>query len=84
MKVGDLVMHGGKDVGIITHLFMDGGVSVLFKNGVYDVNIIDLEVIDESHGRNNVYSIESASDAPSEAEKKIGPASSYPPLTFPE
>lgn len=50
MKIGDLVIHNEKNVGIITHLW---GVepeiaSVLFKDGEYDVDCDDLEVIDEN------------------------------------
>jgi hypothetical protein len=45
MKVGDLVMHGGKQIGIITHLWVGGSASVLFKDGEYDVDGDDLEVI---------------------------------------
>jgi hypothetical protein len=58
MKVGDLVIHyfagnelgrvpADKQVGIITHLWAGGAVSVLFKDGEYDVAGDDLEVISE-------------------------------------
>ena len=61
MKVGDLVMlqsppgsyrwgglgSNGKDIGVITHLWVGGSASVLFENGEYDVDSIDLEVINE-------------------------------------
>jgi len=48
VKIGDLVLHGGKQVGIITHLWNGGGASVLFADGEYDVESVDLEVISES------------------------------------
>ena len=53
MKVGDLVMHDGKEIGIIEHIF-DGGygdigdsvdVDVLFEGGEFQVDSINLEVI---------------------------------------
>ncbi len=49
MKVGDLVKAGyWYGVGIVTHLWAGGTVSVLFKDGEYDVDGDDLEVISES------------------------------------
>jgi len=54
VKVGDLVAHGydgksgGKEIGIITHLWVGGSVAVLFKDGEYDVDGDDLEVISET------------------------------------
>ncbi len=53
MKVGDLVVsrlrtRGGKKIGIITHLWVGGSVAVLFKDGEYDVDGDDLEVINEA------------------------------------
>ena len=49
MKVGDLVKAGNwYGIGIVTHLWASGSVSVLFKDGEYDVDGNDLEVISES------------------------------------
>ena len=48
MKVGDLVIHNSKQVGIITHLWVGGGVFVLFEDCEYQVCVDDLEVISES------------------------------------
>tara|TARA_Y100000310_G_scaffold225224_1_gene227254 strand:+ start:379 stop:603 length:225 start_codon:yes stop_codon:yes gene_type:complete len=48
MKVGDLVIHFGKDVGIITHLWGNGEADVLFEDGTYQVDSGELEVINES------------------------------------
>lgn len=54
MKVGDLVIHNGKQIGLITYIWntiVDGGqsrIDVLFKNGEYQVNSCDCEVISES------------------------------------
>ena len=50
MKVGDLVKQVSFDgIGIVTHLWVDSTrVSVLFKDGEYDVDGNDLEVISES------------------------------------
>ena len=49
MKVGDLVKHWGKQVGIITHIFPSSlTIVVLFSNGEYDVWVKDVEVISES------------------------------------
>jgi len=48
MKVGDLVIHNGKDIGIITHLWVGGSASVLFEDSEYDVDCDDLEVISET------------------------------------
>ena len=50
MEVGDLVLHNGKQAGVIIHLW---GVepeiaSVLFEDGEYDVDCDDLEVINGS------------------------------------
>ena len=45
MKVGDLVIHAGEQVGIITHLWDGVRTSVLFEDGEYDVDSVDLEVI---------------------------------------
>ena len=53
MKVGDLVIHNGKQIGLITYIWntiVDGGqlrVDVLFKNGEYQVNRCDCEVVSE-------------------------------------
>jgi len=53
MKVGDLVVYGydgkstGKEIGIITHLWVGGSAAVLFKDGEVDVDEDDLEVISE-------------------------------------
>ena len=53
MKVGDLVKHVSWDgVGIVTYLWSkvpgySASVSVLFKDGEYDVDGADLEVISE-------------------------------------
>ena len=52
MKVGDLVLHFGKECGIIVRFRSckwDGNVAdVLFKDGEYQVECADLEVINES------------------------------------
>ena len=48
MKVGDLVIHFGKDVGIITHLWDNDEADVLFEDGIYQVDSGELEVINES------------------------------------
>ena len=48
MKVGDLVIHDGKQIGIITHLWVGGGASVLFEDGEYDVDDCDLEIIQDN------------------------------------
>ena len=55
MQVGDLVIHGSSSsrgdnpVGIITHIWVDGGGAiVLFEDREYDVFMADLEVINES------------------------------------
>ena len=53
MKVGDLVIHNGKQIGLITYIWdtiFDEAlrVDVLFKNGEYQVNSCDCEVISES------------------------------------
>ena len=47
MKVGDLVIHKKKGVGIITQLWVGGSAAVLFSDGKYDVDEDDLEVINE-------------------------------------
>lgn len=47
MKVGDLVLHQGKQIGVVTHLWVGGGASVLFVDGEWDVDSDDLEVISE-------------------------------------
>ena len=56
MKVGDLVIHNDKQVGIIIHLW--GGaygslddsvdVDVLFEDGEFKVDSVNLEVISEN------------------------------------
>ena len=53
MKVGDLVIHNGKQIGIITYIWppiFDNGmrVCILFNDGEYDVNSCDCEVISEA------------------------------------
>ena len=48
VKVGDLVIHKEKGVGIITHLWVGGSAAVLFSDGEYDVDEDDLEVINET------------------------------------
>ena len=56
MKVGDLVIHNDKQVGIIIHLWEGGygdigdsvDVDVLFEDGEFQVDSINLEVISES------------------------------------
>ncbi len=52
MKVGDLVMHNGKEIGIIEYIFTDvnGDVDavVLFVDGEFQVDSRNLEVINES------------------------------------
>ena len=48
MKVGDLVIHDGKDIGIVNHIFDDGDACVIFSDGEYQVNTEDLEVISEN------------------------------------
>ena len=52
-KVGDLVKHWGKDIGIITHIypssFEEGGaLTVLFEDGEYDVLSSDTEAIEDN------------------------------------
>jgi len=47
VKVGDLVIHNDKQVGIIIHLWVGGGADVLFEDGEYQVDSDDLEVISE-------------------------------------
>ena len=48
MKVGDLVIHDGKQIGIITHLWVGGAASVLFAGGILiEFDEDDLEVISE-------------------------------------
>ena len=48
MKVGDLVIHDGKDIGIVDHIFDNGDVCVFFSDGEYQVDGEDCEVINES------------------------------------
>ena len=53
MKVGDLVMHNGKQIGIIEHIWegaygsLDDSVDVdvLFEDGEFQVDSVNLEVI---------------------------------------
>ena len=53
MKPGDLVMHNGKEIGIIEHIWEGGygdigdsvDVDVLFEDGEFQVDSINLEVI---------------------------------------
>ena len=51
MKVGDLVIHAGEELGIIIRFRpckWDGDVAdVLFKDGEYQVECVDLEVANE-------------------------------------
>jgi len=47
MKVGDLVMHYNKDIGVITHVFSNNDVCVLFEDGEYQVDSIDCVIITE-------------------------------------
>jgi len=51
MQVGDLVIHFGREYGIIIHLRTckwDGDIAdVLFEDGEYQVECVDLEVINE-------------------------------------
>ena len=60
MKVGDLVMHNGKEIGIIEHIwehpsvrygnFDDSvDVDVWFANGEFQVDSVNLEVISENN-----------------------------------
>ena len=56
MKPGDLVLHNGKEIGIIEHIWESGygdidgsvDVDVWFENGEFQVDSINLEVISES------------------------------------
>jgi hypothetical protein len=58
MKVGDLVLHNGKQIGIIDHIWEAGygdlenrgsvDVDVWFEDGEFQVDSINLEVISES------------------------------------
>jgi len=56
MKVGDLVMHDGKQIGIIAHVWETGwgdrddsvDVDVWFEDGEFQVDSINLEVVNES------------------------------------
>ena len=45
MQIGDLVIHFGKEYGIIIHLNDFGSAGVLFEDGEYQVDCDDLEVI---------------------------------------
>jgi len=47
MKIGDLVIHKEKGVGIITQLWVGGSAAVLFSDGEYDVDEDDLEVVED-------------------------------------
>tara|TARA_Y100000310_G_C20615142_1_gene780222 strand:- start:32 stop:181 length:150 start_codon:yes stop_codon:yes gene_type:complete len=48
MKIGDLVIHKEKGIGIITRLWVGGSAAVLFSDGEYDIDEDDLEVINEA------------------------------------
>lgn len=53
MKVGDLVMHNSKEIGIIEYIFDDdygnpADVCVLFEDGEFQVDSRNLEVINEN------------------------------------
>jgi len=53
VKIGDLVIYGGKQIGIITYIWapiFDNGmrVCILFNDGECEVNSCDCEVISES------------------------------------
>jgi hypothetical protein len=56
MKVGDLVLHNGKEIGIVEHIWESGygdiddsvDVDVWFENGEFQVDSRNLEVINES------------------------------------
>ena len=47
MKVGDLVIHNNVDIGVITHVFDDNEVCVLFEDGEYQVDSRDCVVVSE-------------------------------------
>jgi hypothetical protein len=52
MKVGDLIRIQADysfngDIGIVTHLWDNGDVDVLFHDGEFQMNSYDLEVINE-------------------------------------
>ena len=57
MKVGDLVLHNGKEIGIVEHIWESGygdiddsvDVDVWFENGEFQVDSINLEVISENN-----------------------------------
>ena len=57
MKVGDLVLHNGKEIGIVEHIWESGygdiddsvDVDVWFENGEFQVDSRNLEVINENH-----------------------------------
>ena len=48
MKIGDLVVHKEKGLGIITQLWVGGSAAVLFADGEYDVDEDDLEAVNEN------------------------------------
>jgi ATP sulfurylase len=53
MKIGDLIIHDGKNAGVITHIFDTDDdnhpdVCVLFEDGECQVSAEDCEVADES------------------------------------
>ena len=56
MKPGDLVIHDGKQIGIIAHVWESGfgdlddsvDIDVWFEDGEFQVDSINLEVINET------------------------------------
>ena len=51
MKVGDLIRIqtvSDGEIGIVTHLWDNGDVDVLFHDGEFQMNSYDLEVISEN------------------------------------
>jgi hypothetical protein len=48
MKPGDLVIHDGKEIGIVDHVWDNGDIDVWFSDGEYQVDGELLEVINES------------------------------------
>ena len=45
MQVGDLVIHNGKQIGVVTHLWDNDTADVFFEGGEYQVQRKHLEVV---------------------------------------
>lgn len=50
MKVGDLIIWDEREHGLVTCVFSNGDVCVLFSDGEFQVNAEDCEAIDENRG----------------------------------